>query len=131
MPIKRKSAVEPSAADRVIKKVTIILDEREWPIIIDHNVLIDCESLTGLNMLTGTVNLARPSATLIRALLYLALKRAGAKYTLEEVGSLIHPGNMNVVMAGLGAAWKASNPDPEPEDEDEEPEDPNVPAASN
>lgn len=117
-------------ADKVIKRVTVILEGREWPLVITHNVLIDCEEMTGLNVLTGGVNLARPSATLIRALLFLSLRRAGAKYTLAQVGDMVHPGNMAEIMKGLGEAWKASNPDPEPEPEEDGEQDPNQVAAT-
>jgi hypothetical protein len=105
MPTRRKQS---SLAEKLIERVEIALDGRSWPIVITHNVLIDCEELTGLNVLSGEVNLLRPSAKLVRALLYLVLRRAGAKYTLEQVGDLITPGNMVAVQEGLLTAWAAS-----------------------
>jgi hypothetical protein len=68
-----------SIAEKLTKVVEIKLGDRTWPIIITHNVLIECEQLTGLNLLAGEVNMIKPSFTLIRALLYVALKRAGAR----------------------------------------------------
>jgi Phage integrase, N-terminal SAM-like domain len=56
------------------------LDGKTWPLVVTHNVLIECEELTGLNLIAGEVNLLRPSAKLVRALLYVVLLRAGAKY---------------------------------------------------
>lgn len=97
-------------ADRLIEKVEVRLDGADWPIVITHNVLIDCEELTGLNVLTGEANIVRPSAKLIRALLYLALKRAGAKYTLEQIGDMIGPHNIAMLQEGLLKAWAASMP---------------------
>ena len=103
-------------ADKLVEKVQIRIDGKDWPIVVTHNVLIDCEELTGLNVLTGEASLARPSAKLVRALLYLCLQRAGAKYTLEEVGDLITPHNLVMVQEGLLKAWIASMPPEEEED---------------
>lgn len=98
-------------ADRLVQKVQIRLDEKDWPLVVTHNILIDCEELTGLNVLTGEANLMRPSAKLVRALLYLCLRRAGAVYTLDEVGDLINPQNIVLVQEGLLKAWAASMPE--------------------
>lgn len=111
-----------SVADKVIKKVEVKLDGKAWPIVITHNVLIEVEDLTGLNVLAGEVNLLKPSAKLVRAVLYLALKRAGAKYTIEQVGDLIGPHNVVAIQEAILNAWAASMPDPEPESEDPTPE---------
>lgn len=100
-----------SLAEKLTKHVEVTLDGQQWPIVITHNVLIDCDELTGLNVLSGEANLLRPSAKLIRALLYLALKRAGAKYTLEQVGDLITPANLVAIQQALLTAWAASIPD--------------------
>jgi hypothetical protein len=107
-------------ADKLIQKVEVKLKGKKWPLLVDHNVLIECEDLTGLNMLTGEANLLRPSAKLVRALLFLCLQRAGADYTLEQVGKLITPKNLVLVQEGLLKAWAASMPDDE-EDEGEGP----------
>jgi hypothetical protein len=103
--------------DKLIQKVVIRLDGKDWRLVITHNTLIECEDLTGLNLLTGEVNIIRPSAKLVRGLLYLSLKHAGAKYTLEEVGKLITPQNIVAVQEGLLSAWAASMPDPKEESE--------------
>jgi len=97
--------------DRLIQKVQIRLDGKEWPLVVTHNILIDCEELTGMNVLTGDANLMRPSAKLVRALLYLCLRRVGATYTLDEVGDLITPQNIVLVQEGLLKAWAASMPE--------------------
>jgi hypothetical protein len=104
-------------ADKLVKKVLIRLDGKDWHIIVTHNVLIECEELTGLNVLTGEANLLRPSAKLVRALLFLCLQRAGATYTLEQVGELITPQNIVLVQEGLLKAWAASMPEEEKEGE--------------
>jgi hypothetical protein len=103
-------------ADKLVKKVQVHLDGKDWPIVVTHNVLIECEELTGLNLLTGDANLLRPSAKLVRALLYVCLQRAGAPYTLDEVGDLITPMNLAMVQEGLLNAWAASMPEPAEEE---------------
>src|ERR1041384_269440 len=100
-------------AEKLIKKVEIRLDGKDWPIVVTHNLLIECEELTGLNVLAGGVNLLRPAAPLVRAVLYLALRRAGAKYSIEQVGDLINPQNMVKIQEGILTAWAASMPEPE------------------
>jgi hypothetical protein len=102
---------------KVIRKVEVRIDGKDWPVVITHNVLIDCEELTGMNVLTGDVNITRPSAKLLRALLYLALKGAGAKYTLEKVGEFINPQNIVKVQEAILTAWAAAMPEPEEDDQ--------------
>src|SRR5882672_4370995 len=104
-------------ADKLIDKVVVQLDGKEWRLVVTHNTLIDAEELTGLNSLTGEVNLLRPSAKLMRGMLYLCLRHAGAKYTLEQVGLMINPQNVVAIQEALLAAWAASMPKPEEENE--------------
>ena len=99
-----------SITEKLIRKVELKLDGKTWPLAVTHNVLIECEELTGLNLIAGEVNLLRPSAKLVRALLFVVLRRAGAKYTLEQVGDLINPENIVMVQEGLLTAWAASMP---------------------
>src|SRR6266851_4886208 len=103
-------------ADKLVKKVQVHLDGKDWHIVVTHNVLIECEELTGLNVLTGEANILRPSAKLLRALLYVCLKRAGASYTLEQVGDLITTQNLVLMQEGLLNAWAASMPEAEGEE---------------
>jgi hypothetical protein len=108
-------------ADKLIQKVEVRLDGKNWPLLVDHNVLIECEELTGLNMLTGEAGMMRPSAKAVRALLYLCIKRAGAKYTLQQVGKLITPHNIVKITEGLLAAWAASMPERDEEEGEDDP----------
>lgn len=99
-------------ADQLTPRVQVTLDGKDWPIVITHNVLIECEDLTGMNVLAGEeANLLRPSAKLVRALLFLALQRAGAPYTLEQVGDLINPSNLLMVQKAILQAWTVSMPE--------------------
>ena len=99
--------------EKTIRKVELKLDGKIWPLAVTHNVLIECEELTGLNLIAGETNLLRPSAKLVRAFLYVALRRAGAKYTLEQAGELITPKNIALVHHALLTAWAASMPVPD------------------
>jgi len=102
--------IKKPVANRVIEKVKIRLDGREWPLIVNHNLLCDLEDMTGANVLFGADNIAKPSAKMIRALLYLCLREQGAEYTLQQVGELITAANLHLVTKGIIEAWVASMP---------------------
>jgi hypothetical protein len=111
-----------SMADKLVKKVNLELDGDTWPLMVTHNVIIDAEDALGQNgnILSGECNIIRPSAKVVRALLWAALKRAGAKYSLEDVGELITPHNIVTVQEAILTAWAASMPEVE-EDSAENP----------
>jgi hypothetical protein len=106
--------------DKLIRKVEIRLGGADWPLVVTHDVLIECERLTGKKMLAGG-DVLRPTARLVRALLYLMLCRAGAAYTLGHVGKFITPANAEKVQGAILEAWAASMPDPEPEENGQRP----------
>jgi hypothetical protein len=99
-------------AAQLTPRVEVSLGGRSWRLCFTHRVLLECEELTGLSLLTGA-NLS--SARLIRVLLYCALRRAGATYTLEQVGGFIRPTTLSSIQQAVGAAWQSSMPDPEPQ----------------
>lgn len=82
-----------------------------WPIVFTHRILLACEELTGVDMLAE--NMSHPSAALLRALLYLALDRAGAGLGIDAAGRCITRRTIGLVRATLAEAWAASMPDPE------------------
>ena len=100
-------------ADKLVRKVEVHLGGRDWQLVVTHGVLLDCEALTGKKMLAGGEAL-KPSAKLVRALLYLMLRRAGADYHIERVGKLITPANAETLKDAVIDAWAASMPDPKP-----------------
>lgn len=104
-------------ADKLIRKVELRLNHEDWPLVITHDVLIECERLTGKPLLAGG-DVLRPSARLLQALLYLTLRRAGATYSLKQVGDLITPRTSERIRGAILDAWAASMPDPEPETSD-------------
>lgn len=105
-------------AARLTSRVELDLDRRVWPLVLTHRVLLECEELTGVPLL-AEVNLL--SAKLIRALLFCALKRAGAPYTLKQVGDRIRPKSIDRIHEAVRSAWVAAMPEPEEDDEDVKP----------
>jgi hypothetical protein len=99
-------------AAQLTPRVEVTLGGRSWRLCLTHRVLLECEELTGLSLLAGA-NLS--SARLIRVLLYCALKRAGATYTLEQVGAFIRPRTLSTIQQAINAAWLSAMPEPEPQ----------------
>lgn len=83
-----------------------------WPLVFTHGALLRCEELTGTPMLKA--RLAQPSARLLRALLFVALREAGAPCTLEKAGEQITRKSIASVRATIIGAWAASMADPSP-----------------
>ncbi len=90
-----------SIAEKLIRKVDLKLEGKTWPLVVTHKVLIECEEFTSLKLIAGEVCLLRPSSKLVPALLYVALRPASTKYTLEQMGDLTNPGNIVLVQEGL------------------------------
>lgn len=101
-------------AHRLTKPVEIPLQGKRWRILFTHRVLLDIEELTGQPAMR--VNLAQPSAKLLRACLFAALREAGAGISLADAGALLRPGAAARIRAALIEAWRASMPEPEPEE---------------
>lgn len=99
-------------AAQLTPRVEVSLGGRSWRLCFTHRVLLECEELTGLSLLTGA-NLS--SARLIRVLLFCALRRAGGAFTLEQVGRLIQPRTLSTIQQAVGAAWQSSMPDVDPQ----------------
>jgi hypothetical protein len=105
------SVKKPPVANKVIDRVVVLLDGREWQLVVTTNVLCELESMTGVNALFGAESVfTRPTAKTLRALLYICLREQGAEYTLEEVGNLITAKTLPLVTKGLMLAWVASMP---------------------
>jgi hypothetical protein len=86
---------------------------RNWRLLVTHRVLLKIAELTGQDAMA--MNLARPSARVLRAVLFAVLREAGATISLEEAGAMMRPGAVPGIRAVLIEAWQASMPDPEPE----------------
>ena len=102
----------PALSDSLSPRVEFAFGGRRWPILFTHRVLLACDALTGVDMLAA--NLGNPSAALLRALLFLALERAGAGCTLDRVGALFNARSLRTIRSTIVAAWRASMPAPDP-----------------
>jgi hypothetical protein len=86
--------------------VTIELDGKSFEITVGTNDLIQVEELTGRNMLMGMANLVMPDVTILRALLFVTLRKAGAPYTLQEAGGLITIDNIITLRDKFIDSWQ-------------------------
>lgn len=78
-----------SLADLLVKPVLFQFGGETWRLLITYGVLLDCESESDADMLGSTEGIVSPSAQVLRALLWAALRRAGARWSIEEVGAMI------------------------------------------
>jgi hypothetical protein len=109
--IKHKS---PLANQLQEPRVTIVLDGKEWTLVVTTNVLCDLETETGTNVLFGAeATIGKLSMTLMRCLLWLCLREQGASYTLQQVGNLVNGKNLAEVIEKLLKAYTGSMPQKE------------------
>ncbi|MCU1327475.1 MAG: hypothetical protein JWN34_2845 [Bryobacterales bacterium] len=94
------------------KPVSLTLNDKKYDISLDTNDLIEAEDITGMNVLMGAVNIMLPSLGLLRALVFVALKKAGEKFTLEAVGKMITMGNAVPLRDAIIAAWYGGETEP-------------------
>lgn len=96
-------------------EVRITLD-RDRTLILDLNAMCDFEEVTGKNMLKGMET--EFSSLDLRALLWACLKHDDEELTLEQVGGMIHGGNMESISEQLMDAWLSAMPEAEAGDTD-------------
>jgi hypothetical protein len=107
--MKPKSA----AAGPVVPPTVLHFGGQAWNIVSDYNVLCELEEMTGVNVLFGQeASLAKPTATLVRAWLFLALRQQGAKLTLQEVGAQLTMDKVPEVLQRLTESWFGPMPQP-------------------
>lgn len=94
---------------------------RRWWLRITYRVLLACEEAAGVDMLAASIDVSRPSARVMQALLWAALRADGGEWSLREVGSRLTLANMFAVHQALLEAWTASMPEPRPKAEQDEP----------
>lgn len=102
-----------SLSDQLIERVTVNLAGQEWRLVVTYGALLDCEEVTGIDMLTGVEAFVNPSCQSVRALLWAVLKRHDAGFTLREAGNLIGPQDVERVQAALTRAFVASSSPPD------------------
>lgn len=96
----------------LISRVEFSFGGQRWPLIFTHRCLLHCERLTGIDMLT--VDMSKPPARLLRALLFCALAAAGAELTIEDAGGAIGATGLAASRNLITRAWIASMPEPGP-----------------
>lgn len=97
-----------------VLRVPIKLD-RQRNIVLDLNAYCMAEELTGKNFMKRDVwdNLSFRD---VRALTFAGLLHDDPKITIENVGAMIHVGNLEAVSNALTSAFLNSLPEPEPEE---------------
>ena len=97
--------------DPTLPRVTLILGGVERRPVYDHNAIVQAEAATGINLLTAIVD--DITATKLRGLLWASLLKSDPDLTIEEVGSMIHPGNIGTIHSALLSSWFGSLSDPD------------------
>ena len=100
-------------AEKLVGPVLIdIGDGKKWPVVVTNRIIMEIEDAhPGMNLLSGEfANLYRPSVRTLSTVLYEVLKRAGAKYSFDEIVERVHPGNIVVLQTGILTAWGNSMP---------------------
>lgn len=93
----------------------ILVDlDRERRLRYDFNALRLIESETGKNMLDQS-SWASMNATEVVVLIWAGLKWEAKELTLDDVGAMLHPGNLEGLMAKIEKAWSTSMPEPSTE----------------
>lgn len=112
-------------SDRV---VTFSFGGREWPLLFTHRALLLCQKETHIDTLNAA-NLGKPSASLLRGLLYGALSAAGASCSISDVGACFTFTTIEGIRRKVIEAWIASMAVPKPKkakptDKDAKPKEP-------
>lgn len=99
-------------ADKLIGGPSIVLGGVSWKLAVTHGVLLECESATGRDMLNYP-EITNASAKTLQALLWACLARAGALWSIYDVGLLITRRRISAIHAAIFQAWCASMPEPD------------------
>lgn len=104
-------------AKKLVEKLIVpvlvdIGDGKKWPIVVTNRVIMEIEdAYPGMNLLSGsTASLGQPNVRSLSTVLYEVLKRAGAKYSFDEIVDRVHPNNILRLQTGILAAWGNSVP---------------------
>lgn len=108
-------------AERLTRRVSIELGGKAWPIVFTHSVLLDIEDETGLDVMAGSLDLARPTARAFRASLVIAMRAAGCALPVDD---LLRPPRMEKARLAIWDAWREAMPEPEPAGDGDEPQKP-------
>jgi len=96
-------------------EVKITLGGKQRKLIFDLNAQVEFEGITGYNTLQEDF-MSKLNARDVRAFMWACTRTNHPDLTIEEVGSWIHPGNMEQVFTALKQAWEAAYPEPDPKE---------------
>lgn len=97
--------------DKAKPEIPIILDKQRH-LLLDLNAMVAFEEVTGKNMMQG-LDAAKMTAKDFRAFLWASLLHDDKSLTLQDVGAMIHTGNMEDITNRLLEAWNVSMPEEE------------------
>lgn len=115
-------------ATATVKLVPVTLD-RVRHLRLDFNAFATAEEITGKNYMAKGA-WSEPSARDLRALLFACLKHEDAKLTLEDVGALLHAGNVAEIAAALTQVVSGALPESDDGEQEDAKEPGKAPAVS-
>ena len=95
--------------NKVSPAISITLD-KERHLLLNLNSMVSFEEATGKNMLSQET-LGELSAKDLRAMLRSCLLHEDGSLKLEDVGGMIHAGNMEEISEKLAEAWGTAMPE--------------------
>lgn len=104
---------------KIAPTVKVELD-KERNLFMDLNAMVAFEDKTGKSMLS-MADLSSLTAKDIRAMLWACLIHEDETLTVEQVGKMIHTGNMNEINEKLNEAWGDAIPEAEEGGKDDRP----------
>lgn len=104
---------------KIAPTIKVELD-KERNLLMDLNAMVAFEDKTGKSMLSMS-DLSSLTAKDIRAMLWSCLIHEDENLAIEQVGKMIHTGNMNEVNEKLNKAWGDAIPEAEEGGKDDRP----------
>ena len=95
--------------NKVKPEVPIMLD-KERHLLMDLNAMVAFEDATGKNIMQG-VDADSMTAKDFRALLWACLLHEDEALKIEDVGKMIHAGNMGELAEKIAQAWEVASPE--------------------
>lgn len=109
--------------DLLTTPVTILFRGQQVQLVVTHQVLLDLERRTKLDLLSDALLTTNLTASLLRNILHVLLTRSHPDCTLREVGTLFKPEIVGEIRALIIEAFAASMPLPREDDSDARDED--------
>lgn len=84
----------------------------EWRVIFTHDVLLSIAEATGKDPMAGELDIVRPPAAILQAILFAVIARSGFKGSAKDAGRLVTLATIGGIRAALIDGWRASMPEP-------------------